>query len=663
MLTEVRLSEGSFRTLYHVSSGFPVYTCTAPIPITFSSDWINNPYCGLDDPILGILNSCKFFGPTVGMSDIFSTTRYGQRSYTVNYGNAPSPVSTVIRPVGQQRLAMIKAFFSEKRDFLAPLGTSQRFRDYKEHENECSHITYTGKVLYNSGEVLISQDEHHIFSSDFYPTFRVYVESDGTLSLFPINSAHSGSVGGDLAYRLDDFSHGSLGTLLHPRNSRTGVQVDELSYEYNDDGVITKVLYSGFNIVTTHSSTYDYKVLFDTEVKFSYVYPNSTIVPYDGLVVSGASVLPSLIATVYSTLLYTKRHKEDDVWSAWTSADVIKPPSFGTGGFTRLYSGGLYTNPSPASPNSGFGLARHHDPVSGLYNPWDDDFLLHKFSQSSKFILPNTVGLLASTGKDAVDSAFAALNMNNLENIGDLAELRKFLEPLKTAALLARCLQKGDWVEAGVTLLDLLTSVYLLYKYGIVTSLSDAYEFVREIGPVIDAIRHANYFKRVVGHGSMIYEVPEHPAVKHSGVVVYARTKCDFSFTENGVLGALLPVKALGLLPTLANLWDTRWLSFVLDWVTGLGDKFGIIDGQIQALCLDVNGSTSSLKVSWDIPPEFLMGFGLTVISAPRCVHYERIVDPNHPSMSPSVWDLTPPSGIKWDIGISLAWQFIRAAA
>lgn len=318
---------------------------------------------------------------------------------------------------------------------------------------------------------------------------------------------------------------------------------------------------------------------------------------------------------------------------------------------------------TPASSPVGFQESTKRDVASPNPKRVSADSIIHSWISKTPEIWSHLSGLTALSGKIAAENALNGLTANHIENIAQLPQFRHLFDSFKLVVLLYKRLREGNYLEAGITLLDLLSNAYLLYKYGLVPTIKDAIELVKKLGPIVEAIKSGQWYNTTVtGHGKFIYTIPNDGFYPVSGMTAVARTKIRFRYSDSTIMSALLPAKALGVLPSLANLWDLQKGSFLVDWFTNIGSKLDLVDSQIWALALEVEGSTSTIELTYPLSDTFLALDGVKPILSPRLVRFQRVVQPTVPSMYPSRYDFLPPSGITdWKVGVALAWQNRRA--
>lgn len=313
-------------------------------------------------------------------------------------------------------------------------------------------------------------------------------------------------------------------------------------------------------------------------------------------------------------------------------------------------------------PRQGFTVVRTTAPDDPVESQ-ESDRLIASFRAAISDKLPDMWPATFYAAEDAYQGFMQALEMNNLENLTQLDIISTLIEPAKGFATLIRHVQKKDVIGSVMAILDLLASAKLIYEYGIAPTKSDAEEIAKNAAGVRQRLLANSTFSFQTVYGKFIFRVPDGYIDGFDDVYIVARAKARCRLNPHSLLAALLPLRAFGLMPSLANFWDLLPFSFVVDWFANIGRRLEDIDSSVQMLAIESEFTVLSMKVYWKIPEENLQTGGCLPFGSveddswPAISHYIRDVQKQMPFLSYSTLDFRPAQGIP-DIGIALALIF-----
>lgn len=202
---------------------------------------------------------------------------------------------------------------------------------------------------------------------------------------------------------------------------------------------------------------------------------------------------------------------------------------------------------------------------------------------------------------DAFENASVALSNNWIETLSELGELKSLLPDVSGAIAVIRRAARKD-PAAVIELIDWAAQSYLKYKFGIApdaAALSEAYEFG---GRVVRELINAGGNQVYTVRGKFKWKFPDDLCQKWFGpgtAYLETRAKYRFNYDASSAIGQWLGVRAIGLAPTFNNLWDLVPWSFVIDWFTGLGDRFTDIDNQLAIFCVTTHYTLLSYSIDY----------------------------------------------------------------
>lgn len=312
----------------------------------------------------------------------------------------------------------------------------------------------------------------------------------------------------------------------------------------------------------------------------------------------------------------------------------------------------LLTTPTPLkgwddSPLLDFFLSRRGDIQSAFY--------LDVINDMSN-IRPSSFHAV----RDAVDTYANVIETNHIETLKEIEDLLHLLPSFGTLAQFASSLKNGDVISAGKYGLDFLSDNYLKFKFGIEPTVSNGQEILSKASAVRE--RLSNLYGPRTLNGKFHYKLPE-GTYGFKDISLTTRAKVRIHFDESCLLAGVLRSRALGLFPSLSSLWDCVPLSFVIDWLTNLGERFDSVDDQVSILAFRITECVYSYTVYANIDEELLQPFDLAAAETnhpPYLKCYTREVSHIKPLLRDSKYDWLAPQKVP-DLGIvgSLLWKVL----
>lgn len=259
--------------------------------------------------------------------------------------------------------------------------------------------------------------------------------------------------------------------------------------------------------------------------------------------------------------------------------------------------------------DSYFRFAQSTETSKGFAGIWDVNILgqsnlLIAFQKAVERVGSDLAKACVQSTNDALETHFPKLEANFLESFSDLSDLRSLVNPQGLKRAHEFMTKKGTRSAKGF--LDILSDVKLTYEFGIVPTVSDAEEIALRASALRDRYRVGNMYGLHTINGKFVYEIPNGAIIGFDGAVMISRSKLRVRFDEQSILGALMPIRAAGVLPSLSNLWDLVRYSFAVDWFLNIGDRLGIIDNQAIMFASGVAYSCHSTQVLWKFPADTL---------------------------------------------------------
>jgi hypothetical protein len=257
---------------------------------------------------------------------------------------------------------------------------------------------------------------------------------------------------------------------------------------------------------------------------------------------------------------------------------------------------------------------------------------------------------------DAVGN-YRALASNYLEVIAEASELLHLAPELATLFKAYTAITSSGAKLDGVgKLADFFSSTYLLASFGWRPVVSNATELIHKVDNVGQALRKLQ--SPMTLNGKFTFNLPKWHG--YSDIHIEARTKIRLRGVSDSVAIHMLSLDSLGLLPRSSSLWDLVPLSWLIDYVTSLSNRYDVIDSTILGHLLGLDFAVHSVKIRGPITDDVLKSYGVSSSTAEFEI-YGREVSRFVPLIFNSNIDFGAPlfSPDKGIIG-SLLWQLFR---
>jgi len=250
-----------------------------------------------------------------------------------------------------------------------------------------------------------------------------------------------------------------------------------------------------------------------------------------------------------------------------------------------------------------------NDKVSYLTGTAPSGAMIHSSSRSLASFQAMSLGILGDAApasalsvKDAVDKYFSSMSSNHIETLVEMSDMVRPIDVVKAFYAL-RNLKKGG-VSAVLRLLAFLSDAYLTYAFGVAPTLDDAKDIAKKATALRD--RFQGVLRPETVSGKFVYPVPPEFTAEFPEVTLVARTSLRFSVNPDSFLTGMLPLRSLGLLPSLSNLWDVIPWSWAVDWGTHVGASQEDLEASMMMLCLNIDYAVNSLSFHYDFTADDL---------------------------------------------------------
>jgi hypothetical protein len=199
---------------------------------------------------------------------------------------------------------------------------------------------------------------------------------------------------------------------------------------------------------------------------------------------------------------------------------------------------------------------------------------------------------------NAINSFLQVLQNNYLEFFSEIDGIPELIPDIKPVIGFLTELSKRRFAEALRTLGDTVAGNHLLWNFGIAPDIRIVEELNR-LGPKLyDSFVNERYPQPGSYHGVFNYKFAQDDIAPYSGSKLITRTVTDIVAPKDSFSLALYRAYGAGILPSLANLWAVKSMSFVIDWFTNVGQRLRAVDLSIIAFMLQIDFTTVSHTVT-----------------------------------------------------------------
>lgn len=274
-----------------------------------------------------------------------------------------------------------------------------------------------------------------------------------------------------------------------------------------------------------------------------------------------------------------------------------------------------------------------------------EDAQVKRFYSFCESIHDDVRPMACMSANDALKSYHS--DSNFLESLPELPSILRNIKDISPFLSAIRKISKGD--PTGVPkVIDGLASGYLAYKYGARPLSSDVKEANRIATEYYGILESRS--KALAGnlYGSFSYELPVSCPKIPGKILVTSRTKIVVGSSPSGALAYAIALDDVGLLPTMARIWDLVPFSFVIDWFTGLSNKFETIDNMAIRAALDVAYYCHTFEYKLILDEGSIVPFSvLSSEVSPHLRVFVRDISRYHPMYVKGRFDFNPPVGLK----------------
>jgi len=220
---------------------------------------------------------------------------------------------------------------------------------------------------------------------------------------------------------------------------------------------------------------------------------------------------------------------------------------------------------------------------------------LQKFTRAIQGDAANLDPAIYYSTIDAYTGFAKVLKSENIQTLYKLPALAGIFGNIEPIVKIFENLAARKYLEAGLSMVDALSTAKLLHDYTISPNVKLISEFAREYDQIVERLG-----KEVMGartlYGKFSYTLPGDP-YGFGPTRLIARSKIRVNFSHSNLLTICLGGYALGLMPRLTAFWDIIPFSFVVNWFAGIGKRLDDIDTNVFMLLVDHLYGVHSVKV------------------------------------------------------------------
>jgi hypothetical protein len=294
----------------------------------------------------------------------------------------------------------------------------------------------------------------------------------------------------------------------------------------------------------------------------------------------------------FGTLTHYSEHisiSESDGWSQWSLNDFSDEIDLLTFDFEYPDSWiGLYSLPSWGdSPLSTIGYSLQE----GFVNNNSRSF--YAFYTKSLNHIDDMAALCSVSSWNAIDNYFSSLSQNHIESLLELSDLGGLVSLADLIQVTrGRLTSRKSWVMAA---LDLLSSSKLIYSFALSPTVSSAEEAAVKAKRIRSSLTSLTRWSRM--DSVVDFPLQDFLGPDFDPSYVVTRSKLYGRVAPDSFLTWFLPMKMLGLAPSLSNLWDLLPSSWLLDWFFQIGRKLDVVDNSLLALSLEFRYGVHSIRI------------------------------------------------------------------
>jgi hypothetical protein len=285
------------------------------------------------------------------------------------------------------------------------------------------------------------------------------------------------------------------------------------------------------------------------------------------------------------------------------------------------------------------------------------------FKHFEKAVIPaigNALPLAFFSTQNALEKQFSYMKSNHVEALAELGSIFDPLDLIRMGKVLPEYVGKKGILL--IKILDLLTDAVLVYNLGIAPTYGDAKDVANKAGTFRNRVLSGQALRAQTTNGKFTIPVPEELSAGYTDLVMVVRSKVRMKPIHDTLLTGILPLDALGLLPSFSTAWDLFPLSFVIDWLTNTGDSLDIVETTAKFMALQIEYCVHSFTIArqFTLDEEAEFAFNQVGELGAGYRHYIRIVSRELPVFSPTAYPVISPAVGNYSVAGSLLWKFIK---
>jgi hypothetical protein len=254
---------------------------------------------------------------------------------------------------------------------------------------------------------------------------------------------------------------------------------------------------------------------------------------------------------------------------------------------------------------------------------------------------------------DALIGYEDVIQSNYFESIAELRNILSLVPDLGPLNLLIKAVGAGNILTGALTFVDVVTNVYLLYKFGLQPLASDLKGLAENLDEFVR--RYNNRSESAEMRGKFTFTFPSGDPLEGSTLVT--RSKLVFNIPKKCILAMMLSFRSGGLDVAPHSAWDLVPFSFVVDWFANIDDRMEMGFNHLRFLSIEMTTCVHSFTVYTPLKDTLLLQFS----DEAQVKHYERLVSGFLPAPKDGRYDfLSNHNGPPLASAGSLLWTVAR---
>lgn len=212
--------------------------------------------------------------------------------------------------------------------------------------------------------------------------------------------------------------------------------------------------------------------------------------------------------------------------------------------------------------------------------------------------------------RDAVETFNSQIEGNMLETLSEVSSLFGLLDLVKLMSSMKTLMRGRNVGSTLLNILDWLADARLVYSFALVPTVGDAKDVAKKSRELRKVLSYRDFLSKprtVRGTYKTTYSFGEFEDCE-----ITVRSKIRISVHPDSFLSHVIPIKSVGLLPTLSTIWDLVPYSFVIDWFTQAGEATSVMEDAVMMAFYKCHESLHSTNTVYGFSSDALIEHNIT---------------------------------------------------